>query len=75
MDYVGGSASSPYVDALEFSRSYVPSQLDNKFQKVVAKFLEEHATLLEAMPLAIRLLPDPAQCGNMSKRLWERVVS
>ncbi|CAE7630170.1 unnamed protein product [Symbiodinium sp. CCMP2592] len=74
-DYIGGSHVQPYADATNFFQTvFTLEEEADKFSCVVRKTVRRHAKFLEQNPLAVKLLPDPAAKGSLSKRLWEKVM-
>ena len=74
-DYVGGSHSTPYVDAMNFlSINENVADTNDKFARVIRGIYSKHRNVFDVLPEAIKLLPDPSSRSQMSKRVWEKTL-
>ena len=74
-DYVGGSHSTPYVNAMNFlSINENVADTNDKFARVIRGIYSKHRNVFEVLPEAIKLLPDPSSRSQMSKRVWEKTL-
>ena len=76
-DYVGGASNfeGSNITAHDFWRQRGEQDEQNdKCTCVASNILRQNADLLDKMPLALQLLPDPQEPSQMTKRVWERAL-
>ena len=68
--------NAPYLPADTHDGCSVPPQssLTSKSHMVVDRLLSQHADVFADMPLAVYLLPHPAERPNMAKKQWETLL-